>query len=99
MAKSILLVDDDSGIRNKLKATLTQEGFRVLTALNGREAIFTAREEVPDLIILDLMMPEMSGFEFMRVYGRDSSKLVIMLTAKVAEADKVLGLELGRMIM
>jgi len=99
MAKSILLVDDDSGIRNMLKATLTQEGFSVLTTLNGREAIFTAREEVPDLIILDLMMPEMSGFEFMRVYGPDSSKLVIMLTAKVAEADKVLGLELGRMIM
>jgi len=95
MARSILLVDDDSGIRNMLKATLSQQGFRVLTAVNGRDALFTAREEDPDLIILDVMMPEMGGYEFMHVYGRDSDTPVIMLTAKVDEADKVLGLELG----
>ena len=67
----------------------------MLTAADGREALFIARDEKPDLILLDLMMPEMGGYEFMRVYGREAETPVIILTAKVEENDKVLGLELG----
>jgi len=67
----------------------------VVEARNGREAIYIARQEKPDLIILDLMMPEMSGYEFMHTYRREASTPVIMLTAKVEEADEVLGLEVG----
>ncbi|MBP6788744.1 MAG: response regulator transcription factor, partial [Candidatus Promineofilum sp.] len=73
----------------------TQEGYRVVTAANGREALFVARQERPDLILLDLMMPEMGGFEFITAHNRDGNAPVIILTAKIEESDKVLGLELG----
>ena len=66
-----------------------------LTAADGRQALFLAREEKPDLILLDLMMPEMGGYEFMRVYGREAETPIIILTARVEENEKVLGLELG----
>ena len=95
MAKTILIVDDTESLRTLVKSYLTQEGFRVITAADGRQALFLAREEKPDLILLDLMMPEMGGYEFMRIYGREAQTPVIMLTAKVDESDKVLGLELG----
>jgi DNA-binding response OmpR family regulator len=95
MSKTVLVVDDTESLRTLVKSYLGQEGFRVLTAADGREALFLAREEKPDLILLDLMMPEMGGFEFMRVYGREAETPIILLTAKVEESDKVLGLELG----
>ena len=95
MSKTILVVDDTENLRTLVKSYLTQEGFRVLTAADGREALFLARDEKPDLILLDLMMPEMGGYEFMRVYGREAETPTIILTAKVDENDKVLGLELG----
>jgi len=95
MSKTILVVDDTENLRTLVKSYLSQEGFRVLTAADGREALFLARDEKPDLILLDLMMPEMGGYEFMRVYGREAETPVILLTAKVEENDKVLGLELG----
>lgn len=95
MAKTIMVVDDDAGIRRMLKVNLEQEGFRIVTANNGREALFVMREEKPDLIILDLMMPEMGGYEFMRAYSQEADTPVIMLTAKIEETDKVLGLEFG----
>lgn len=95
MARTILVVDDDAAIRKMLKVNLEQEGFRIVTAKNGREALFVSREEKPDLIILDLMMPEMGGYEFMRSHSQDSDTPVIMLTAKIEETDKVLGLEFG----
>lgn len=95
MAKTILVVDDDAAIRRMLKVNLEQEGFRIVTANNGREALFVLREEKPDLIILDLMMPEMGGYEFMRAYSQEADTPVIMLTAKIEETDKVLGLEFG----
>ncbi|MFN2136185.1 MAG: response regulator [Candidatus Promineifilaceae bacterium] len=95
MSKTILVVDDTESLRTLVKSYLTQEGFRVLTAADGREALFLARDEKPDLILLDLMMPEMGGTEFMRVYGRESETPIIILTAKVEENDMVLGLELG----
>ena len=67
----------------------------MVTAANGQEALYAARHERPDLVILDLMMPEMGGYEFMRVYGKEANTPVIILTAKVEENERVLGLELG----
>lgn len=95
MAQTILVVDDAQNLRVLLKNYLTQEGYRVVEAPDGREALFVARQEKPDLIILDLMMPEMGGYDFMRVHGRENETPIILLTAKLEENDKVLGLELG----
>ena len=95
MAKTILVVDDEKRLQDMLKAYLTQEGFRVVTAGDGQEALFVARHEKPDLIILDLMMPEMGGYEFLRAHNKERDTPVIVLTAKLEENDKVLGLELG----
>lgn len=95
MAKTILMVDDDKQLCKLVQSYLSQEGFRVVTAGDGQEALFVARHEKPDLIILDLMMPEMDGYEFMRAHTKEQETPVIMLTAKVEENDRVLGLELG----
>jgi DNA-binding response OmpR family regulator len=95
MAKKILVVDDKLELRTLLKSYLTQEGFDVVTASNGQEALYVARREKPNLIILDLMMPEMGGYEFMHAYNREAETPVVILTAKIDENDKVLGLELG----
>ena len=95
MSKTILVVDDEKRILSLLEAYLEQQGFQVVTALNGKEAIFVARHEKPDLIILDIMMPEMDGFEFMRQHRKERETPIILLTAKVEEDDKVIGLELG----
>jgi DNA-binding response OmpR family regulator len=95
MAKKILVVDDKLELRTLLKSYLSQEGFDVVTASDGQEALYVARHEKPNLIILDLMMPEMGGYEFMRAYNREANTPVVILTAKIDENDKVLGLELG----
>jgi DNA-binding response OmpR family regulator len=95
MSKTILVIDDEKRILSLLKAYLEQQGFQVVTALNGKEAIYVARYEKPDLIILDIMMPEMDGFEFMRLHRKERETPIILLTAKVEEDDKVIGLELG----
>ena len=95
MAKTILVVDDKEELRVLLKSYLEQEGFHVATAVNGRDALFMARQERPNLIILDLMMPEMGGYEFMRAHSREADTPTIILTAKLEENDKILGLELG----
>jgi DNA-binding response OmpR family regulator len=95
MAKKILVVDDKKELRILLKQYLTQEGFEVLSASDGQQALYVARESQPDLIVLDLMMPEMSGYDFMRAYQREADVPIIILTARLEENDKVLGLELG----
>lgn len=95
MTKTVLIVDDKASVRKLVQEYLAEEGFRVLAATNGREALYAARRDKPDLILLDLMMPEMSGHEFMRLYKRESDTPIILLTARVEESDKVLGLELG----
>jgi DNA-binding response OmpR family regulator len=95
MPKTILVVDDKASMRRLVQDYLTEQGFRVVTAANGREALFAARHEKPDLILLDIMMPEMDGYEFIRVYGKQGQAPIILLTAKLEETDKVLGLELG----
>jgi DNA-binding response OmpR family regulator len=93
--KTILVVDDKANVRTLVREYLSAEGFRVVTAENGQNALYTARQEKPDLILLDIMMPEMDGFEFIRVYRKESDTPVILLTAKLEESDKVIGLELG----
>lgn len=95
MTQTILVVDDEKKLRDMLRVYLEQEGFRVIEAGNGREALYVARYEKPDLIILDLMMPEMGGYEFMRVFTKEADTPVIMLTAKVEDQDKIVGLGLG----
>ena len=95
MIQTVLVVDDETKLRQMIRVYLEQEGYRVVEAANGREAMYVARYEKPDLIILDLMMPEMGGYEFMRAYSKEADTPVIMLTAKVEDTDKILGLEVG----
>jgi DNA-binding response OmpR family regulator len=95
MSKKILVVDDEPRLVSVVEAYLEQEGFEVATASNGQDALFAAREAKPDLIILDVMMPEMDGYEFMRVHRREAETPIILLTARVEEDDRVIGLELG----
>ena len=95
MSKTIMVVDDEPRLVSVVVAYLEQEGFKVTTASNGQEALFAARDTKPDLIILDLMMPEMDGYEFLRHHRKEAETPVIVLTAKVEEDDKVIGLELG----
>ena len=95
MAQTVLVVDDESNLRKMMRLYLEREGFRVVEAANGRDALYVARYEKPDLVLLDLMMPEMGGYDFMRLFTKESDTPVIMLTAKLEESDKVAGLELG----
>jgi DNA-binding response OmpR family regulator len=95
MTRKILVVDDKAGVRTLLKDYLSGQGFQVVTAANGREALFVARHEKPDLVLLDIMMPEMDGYEFIPAFRKEASTPIILLTAKLEETDKVLGLELG----
>jgi DNA-binding response OmpR family regulator len=95
MPKTILVVDDKASVRKLVQEYLTEHHFRVVAASNGQEALYTARHEKPDLILLDIMMPEMDGYEFIGVYRREADTPIILLTAKLEETDKVLGLELG----
>jgi len=93
--QTILVVDDKANVRTLLREYLIEQGYRVVTAENGRVALFTARQENPDLILLDIMMPEMDGYTFMRTFRQEADAPIILLTAKLEETDKVLGLELG----
>jgi DNA-binding response OmpR family regulator len=95
MSKTILVVDDKASARTLLRDFLSAQQFRTVVASNGREALLVARRELPDLVLLDVMMPEMDGFEFIRHYRRESDNPIILLTAKMEETDKVIGLELG----
>ncbi len=95
MSKTVLVVDDKKELRVMVKTYLEEEGFRVLTAKDGQEALYVARHEKPDLILLDLMMPQMGGYDFLHAYRREASTPIIILTATLEEGDKVLGLELG----
>ena len=94
-AGRVLIVEDDEGIREMLKYNLTSAGFAVQEARDGATGLRTARTARPDLILLDLMLPGMSGFDFCRALRRSSRVPVIMITAKDAEVDRIVGLELG----
>jgi len=93
--EKILVVDDEKNIVELVKFNLEKEGFHVLCAYNGDEAIEVARTEKPDLIILDIMMPGKSGLDVCRIIRAESNVPIIMATAKGEEVDKILGLELG----
>jgi DNA-binding response OmpR family regulator len=95
MARTILVVDDETTLRETLVDALEAEGFRVVAAADGREALAVFRAERPDLILLDVMLPELSGVEVCRIIRAESSVPIVMLTAKDSELDKVVGLELG----
>ncbi|HRE29037.1 MAG TPA: response regulator, partial [Anaerolineales bacterium] len=95
MTKRILVVDDKANVRQLLSEYLTGQGYQVETAVNGREALYAARHFTPDVILLDIMMPEMDGYAFLKEYRRDRSVPVIIITAREEETDTVLGLELG----
>lgn len=93
--KKILVVDDEKPISDIVKFNLTKEGFEVHTAYDGEEALAMVNEIVPDLILLDLMLPKMDGLEVAREVRKTYDMPIIMVTAKDSEIDKVLGLELG----
>jgi DNA-binding response OmpR family regulator len=95
MPRTILVVDDEPTLRETLAEALEADGYRVVTAADGREALIRYRADQPDLIVLDLMLPELSGIEVCRIVRRESGVPIVMLTAKDSELDKVVGLELG----
>jgi DNA-binding response OmpR family regulator len=93
--KRILIVDDEERIVQTVKAYLDQEGFKTYTASDGEAALRAFEEKGPDLIVLDLMLPRLSGIEVTKKIRATSNVPIIMLTAKASEADRVVGLELG----
>ena len=95
MGRKILVVDDEMNIVNILAFNLKKEGYEVITAFDGAEGIKKAYEQEPDLILLDVMMPIIDGYEACRKIRERFQIPIIMLTAKAEEVDKVLGLELG----
>lgn len=94
-ARKILVVDDETRLVDVLKAYLERDGYKVISAYDGKQALFQARREKPDLVILDLMLPEVDGLEVCRTLRKESDVPIIMLTARSEETDKLIGLELG----
>lgn len=94
-SRTILMVDDEPRLLEAVRLYLEMEGYRVLTAENGTRALERARQDLPDLVLLDVMLPGMDGFETLRRLRRFSAAPVIMLTAKGDESDVVKGLRLG----
>ena len=95
MEETILLVDDDAALLEVMSIVLSSEGYEVLTAADGTEALKVVDREPLDLVVLDIMLPKMSGFEVLKKLRETSDVPVVMLTAKSQSVDKVVGLELG----
>jgi len=96
MASSrIMIVEDDQTLLGVLKYNLAKDGYGVVTAIDGAQALEVARSEKPELIVLDIMLPKLDGFEVCRILRREMTVPILMLTAKTEEIDKVVGLELG----
>jgi DNA-binding response OmpR family regulator len=95
MSKTILIADDHENVRTLIEDYLGEHGYRVVTASDGVEALAVAQREQPNLILLDIMMPNLNGLDFMRAYRKKHTAPIILLTARLAESDKVVGLELG----
>jgi DNA-binding response OmpR family regulator len=91
----ILVVEDELNLLELIRYNLAKEGYQVLTAKDGLAALELARRESPDVVVLDIMLPGLDGFEVCRLLRKDMSMPILMLTAKVDEVDKVVGLELG----
>ena len=92
---SVLLVDDEKMITDPLVRALSQAGYQVMVADNGRDGLALAREKQPDVVVLDVMMPQMDGWDVCRALRQDSTVPILMLTALGDEVDRILGLELG----
>jgi DNA-binding response OmpR family regulator len=95
MTAKILVVDDEPPIVNMVAYNLKRANYQVITAYDGQAALAKARQEAPDLIILDLMLPRLDGLELCRILRREGEVPIIMLTARDTEVDRVVGLELG----
>lgn len=95
MEKKILIVEDEQAIVDIISFNLQREGYTVLAAYDGEEGVEKAKAENPDLILLDLMLPKMDGYEVCKYLRKTMSTPIIMLTAREEEVDKILGLELG----
>lgn len=95
MSASILIAEDDGDIRDLLRLYLESEGYRVLEAADGAAALALARENMPDMAILDVMMPELNGYELTRALRKFSDIPILILSAKSQDNDKILGLNLG----
>ena len=93
--KNLLIVEDEPTLRATLQYNFEREGYHVLTAARGDSGVKLAREERPDLLLLDIMLPDMSGLEVCRMVRRESATPILMLTARAEEMDKVVGLEVG----
>lgn len=91
----ILVVEDDQNLLNVLEYNLKQEGHEVFKTADGVQALEAARSNNPDLIILDVMLPKMSGFEVCRILRKETTVPILMLTAKTDEVDKIVGLDIG----
>ena len=94
-AKHILVVEDEEVIRETLRFNLVREGYQVSQAANGIEALEKARELRPDLIVLDLMLPELGGLEVCRILRQETTTPVLVLSARDSELDKIVGLRVG----
>lgn len=94
-ARRVLIVEDEASLADSIRYNLEREGFEVDVAVDGRDALRQARLEPPDLVLLDLMLPEMAGLDVCRELRSESSVPIIIVTAKDAEVDKVAGLEVG----
>ena len=95
MKNHILIVDDEAKLRRVIRKYLEKEGYSVAEAENGQQALYVARQKTPALVLLDIMMPEMNGIEFLQQFRKESEAPVIFLTAKDEEYDEILGLEIG----
>jgi DNA-binding response OmpR family regulator len=95
MTDKILVVEDDLTLRETLEYNLVRQGYEVHTAADGRAALDIARREQPDLLVLDVMLPGLDGFEVCRILRQEMSVPILMLTARDEEVDKVVGLEIG----
>ena len=95
MARTILVVDDEPTLRESLAEALDADGFRVVTAADGREALAQFREHRPELVVLDLMLPDIDGIEVCRRLRKATDMPILMLTARDEDVDKIIGLEVG----
>ena len=95
MSRKILIADDEPHILDTVRAYLKEAGFQVIAVKNGRDALTAFRSEQPDLVILDVMMPELNGWDAARLIRKESDVPLIFLTARVDDADQITGLEIG----
>jgi two-component system, OmpR family, alkaline phosphatase synthesis response regulator PhoP len=95
MVETILVVDNQTSVCQLLQEFLMKQGFRVITATDGKDALYKARQEMPALILLDIQMPEMDGYEFLHMYRRECQTPIILMTTREEGTDVALGLELG----